>query len=68
MEPIDPRAQQLSGEPGRFVTTRWSLVLAAGGVESEHSRSAMTRLLETYWYPLYAFARGRDATPTTPAT
>jgi RNA polymerase sigma factor (sigma-70 family) len=62
MEPIDPRAQQLSGEPGRFVTTRWSLVLAAGGVESEHSRSAMTRLLETYWYPLYAFARrkGRD--------
>ena len=61
MQPIDPHAQ-LPGEPGRFVTTRWSLVLAAGGVESEHSRSAMSRLLETYWYPLYAFARrkGRD--------
>src|SRR5262245_21321197 len=43
--------------PGRFVTTRWSLVLAAGGGEPERSRSAMTRLLETYWYPLYAFAR-----------
>jgi RNA polymerase sigma factor (sigma-70 family) len=63
MQPSDPRAQQLSGEPGRFVTTRWSLVLAAGGAESEHSRSALTHLLETYWYPLYAFARKKARDP-----
>ncbi len=62
MAPLDPLGGQLSAEPGRFVTTCWSLVLAAGGNESELSRSALTRLLEAYWYPLYAFARrkGRD--------
>ena len=62
MAPLDPRGGQDSAEPGRFVTTCWSLVLAAGGNESQLSRSALTRLLEAYWFPLYAFARrkGRD--------
>lgn len=62
MAPFDPHGRHLSAEPGRFVTTHWSLVLAAGGNESVSSRSALSRLLETYWYPLYAFARrkGRD--------
>jgi RNA polymerase sigma-70 factor (ECF subfamily) len=56
---LPPRA----GQGSRFATTHWSLVLAAGGTGSQEVRPAMTRLLETYWYPLYAFVRrkGRDA-------
>ena len=51
-----------AGNDARFATTHWSLVLAAGGTSSREARPAMTRLLETYWYPLYAFVRrkGRD--------
>ncbi len=45
------------GMPRRFATTRWSVVLAAGDSESPGSREALARLCETYWYPLYAFAR-----------
>lgn len=47
--------------PGRdepFLTTRWSMVLAAGS-EREDSASALAELCETYWYPLYAFVRRR---------
>jgi RNA polymerase sigma factor (sigma-70 family) len=46
------------GRP-QFATTHWSLVLAAGGTDSLEARPAMERLLETYWYPLYAFVRGK---------
>lgn len=47
--------------PGReepFLTTRWSLVLAAGA-EAPESASALAELCETYWYPLYAYVRRR---------
>ncbi len=51
------------GEPGgrgRFVTTRWSVVLAAGAdLSANGAREALTTLCETYWYPLYAFLRSR---------
>jgi RNA polymerase sigma-70 factor (ECF subfamily) len=49
---------------GLFDTTRWSLVLAAG-VEppTADAREALTTLCETYWYPLYAFLRGRGHDP-----
>ena len=42
---------------GRFATTRWSLVLAAGQRSNERSREALNSLCETYWYPVYAFIR-----------
>ena len=44
---------------GRFATTRWTLVLAAG----QRSSEALNSLCETYWYPVYAFVRhqGFDA-------
>jgi RNA polymerase sigma factor (sigma-70 family) len=44
---------------GRFATTRWSLVLAAGRRSSPGASAALTSLCEKYWYPLYAFARRR---------
>jgi RNA polymerase sigma-70 factor (ECF subfamily) len=46
--------------PVRFATTRWSLVLAAGGGEaSAESSRALADLCGAYWYPLYAHARRR---------
>ena len=51
------------GVPGRFATTRWSRVLAAGEGTSPRSREALAELCGEYWYPLYAYARrrGHDA-------
>ena len=48
---------------GRFETTRWSLVLAAGRRSNTRSTDALASLCETYWYPVYAFIRrqGHDA-------
>ncbi|MEM9701450.1 MAG: RNA polymerase subunit sigma-24, partial [Planctomycetota bacterium] len=42
--------------PRRFATTRWSVVLAAGGVGSD-ARRALGELCDGAWYPLYAYAR-----------
>lgn len=61
------RADDLPGtnatEPRRFVTTHWSLVLAAAAGESSAAANALEHLCRTYWYPLYAFCRrkGHDA-------
>ncbi len=46
----------MSGERP-FQTTRWTLVVAAGGPVTEQSREALARLCEIYWYPLYAYVR-----------
>lgn len=46
----------------RFATTRWSLVLAAGGRATAQSRLALAALCETYWQPLYAYVRRRGFT------
>jgi RNA polymerase sigma-70 factor (ECF subfamily) len=45
------------------MTTRWSLILAAGGPSGERSTDALATLCEAYWYPVYAFIRrqGHDA-------
>lgn len=48
---------------GRFAATDWSLVLAAGGTNAESVRPALSRLLEAYWYPLYAFVRRKGRSP-----
>lgn len=44
-----------------FETTRWSLVVAAGGADSATARAALATLCEAYWYPLYAYTRRRGA-------
>jgi RNA polymerase sigma factor (sigma-70 family) len=46
-----------------FPTTRWSLVLAAGGDTSTQGREALEQLCRAYWFPLYAHIRrhGHDA-------
>ena len=43
-----------------FVTTRWSVVLAAAKHnDTARARDALARLCQTYWYPLYAYVRRR---------
>jgi RNA polymerase sigma-70 factor (ECF subfamily) len=46
-----------------FATTRWSVVLTAGGGDSTHARGALEKLCQTYWYPLYAYVRRRGYSP-----
>ena len=45
------------GPGGRFETTQWSLVLAAGQRGSEGAEAALARLCSLYWYPVFAFVR-----------
>lgn len=45
--------------PGPFPTTCWSVVLAARGLPRGDARSALESLCASYWFPLYAFIRGR---------
>jgi len=42
----------------RFRTTRWSLVLRAGGADD---RQAASQLCRAYWWPVYAFFRSEGA-------
>jgi len=42
-----------------FLTTRWSMVAAAGRVGTPEARAALSELCATYWYPLYAYVRRR---------
>lgn len=46
-----------------FVTTHWSVVLAAGQGDSMKSTVALENLCSTYWYPLYAYVRRRGQEP-----
>jgi RNA polymerase sigma factor (sigma-70 family) len=48
----------MNGGPA-FSTTHWSIVVAAGRSDTPRARDALSRLCQTYWYPLYSFARRR---------
>jgi RNA polymerase sigma-70 factor (ECF subfamily) len=51
--------------PRQFATTQWSLVAAATTDEASQGRArqALEQLCRAYWYPLYAFVRGRGHAP-----
>ena len=49
--------------PDLFVTTRWSVVLRAGRSDTTRAQAALADLCQTYWYPLYAYARRRGCSP-----
>jgi RNA polymerase sigma factor (sigma-70 family) len=51
------------GSDAWFVTTHWSVVLAAQDPYSPRSREALESLCRTYWYPLYAYARRAGQSP-----
>jgi DNA-directed RNA polymerase specialized sigma24 family protein len=52
--PADPATPE-----GSFNSTRWTLVLAAGGAEASPTQSleALSELCRIYWRPLYLFLR-----------
>ncbi|HEV2392448.1 MAG TPA: sigma-70 family RNA polymerase sigma factor [Verrucomicrobiae bacterium] len=47
----------------RFVSTRWSVVLKAGGGNSFQAQAALEKLCQAYWYPLYGYVRRRGYSP-----
>jgi DNA-directed RNA polymerase specialized sigma24 family protein len=47
---------------GQFATTRWSLVVAAGGGD-ERATLALGQLCELYWEPVYVYLRRRGQSP-----
>ena len=51
-------AENVKRQPA-FVTTHWSVVLTAGRSDTTRARAALGKLCQTYWYPLYAYARRR---------
>jgi len=40
-----------------FVTTHWSVVLAAAGSDPPRAQAALSQLCRVYWYPIYHFVR-----------
>lgn len=61
----DESGNRVSAEPhasSSFVTTRWTVVLAAGRRSSPEADRALEELCRTYWYALYAYVRRRGHT------
>jgi RNA polymerase sigma-70 factor (ECF subfamily) len=50
-------AETAEHNPGRFNTTRWSVVLscADSGIESAAANDALSELCKTYWRPIFAY-------------
>ncbi len=44
---------------GKFPSTRWTLLLAAGSQDQQQSRDALETLCATYWYPVYVYIRSQ---------
>ena len=49
--------------PTAFVTTQWSVVLAAQDRNSPAANEALEKLCRTYWWPLYGFVRRQGHSP-----
>ncbi len=64
MTSAKPVADRPSPPAGRvFATTRWSVILRAGGRIPEEAHAAMEELCRDYWYPLYAYVRRKGSSP-----
>lgn len=50
-----------NGHRDVFSVTQWSVILSAGETQAdaETARGALAHLCQTYWPPLYSYARGR---------
>jgi RNA polymerase sigma factor (sigma-70 family) len=58
-----PQGSPHAPAAGVFVTTHWSVVLAASDSASPESSHALEALCRTYWYPLYAYVRRLGRSP-----
>ncbi|HZU35482.1 MAG TPA: sigma factor [Gemmataceae bacterium] len=57
----DPFDDQAPANGRHFASTHWSVVAAAAQRWSPEARQALETLCQTYWYPLYTYARRRLA-------
>lgn len=59
------QSKELAGDRPHplFVTTRWSVVLAARNKGSPDAAHALETLYRTYWYPLYVHVRSSGYSP-----
>lgn len=46
-----------------FVTTRWTMVLAAADRSGPQAERAMEEICSIYWFPIYAYIRRRNHSP-----
>ena len=53
----NPALPSSGAEGAQFITTHWSVVLAAGRDASPQTDEALEALCRTYWNALYAFVR-----------
>jgi RNA polymerase sigma-70 factor (ECF subfamily) len=58
----ESREQTANRHERLFASTHWSVILAAGQSDTR-AHDALAHLCETYWYPLYAYARRRGCSP-----
>lgn len=61
MSPPDDKPPGHTPPRTQFLTTRWSLILAAGAAGTGESRQALVALCEAYWYPVYAYIRRKTS-------
>ncbi len=61
--PAVPPTSESGDRHATFVTTHWSVVLAARRSDTTRAQAALARLCQAYWYPLYAYVRRRGHSP-----
>jgi RNA polymerase sigma-70 factor (ECF subfamily) len=59
MEAVTIPSDRESPMAARFPTTRWSRLGRMGGLSDLEARAELEALCRDYWFPLYAFIRGR---------
>jgi RNA polymerase sigma-70 factor (ECF subfamily) len=57
--PATSPSAEARGRQAAFITTHWSVVLAARRSDTTRAQAALARLCQAYWYPLYAYVRRR---------
>lgn len=55
--------ESIANAATEFPLTHWSAVFAVGRDGDSRAEAALTELCQTYWYPLYAFARRKGHAP-----
>jgi RNA polymerase sigma-70 factor (ECF subfamily) len=63
MVTTEQQTHESSSSDRSFRTTLWGVVLEAGKGGSERSSTALERLCQAYWYPLYVFVRRQGHGP-----
>jgi RNA polymerase sigma factor (sigma-70 family) len=63
VKPLDETTPPGPAGGNEFLTTHWSVVLAAGQGKDTRAEEALARLCQTYWYPLYVYVRRQGHSP-----